>query len=190
VDKGIRIAVCPIPKSPWMKGSSWIKDRVGKVIYQDWYRALVKSVNLIRQYERERHEVSALVVGEFENKDIGYEDSSFYKAQLKRLEINESKIIVLKRGVETIGQLDVIQGWAELKETMVVIVCSPFHWPRIWFETRKNGWIAREWAWGIPRPYEMVTDLVLSIIYPIAVWTGNKERLLSVFTKRRYKGTF
>lgn len=164
--------VVPLMKSPNPKG------RVGPKKWQDWYRSCLKATRIAQDGD------VILVVSQFVETD--FDEVRHYASMLRVHCGSRISVRVLREGFETCGQIDAAA--LRIASKPCVVVCSLPHWPRVWWLTHlKPNW-TRKIVIGIPRPRELVTDLVFIVVFPIIDMFGGREWWLRRANQRREKG--
>lgn len=162
----------PLIKSPNPEG------RIGPEHVQDWFRGC----RLAARLQRSMPGSIMLVVGAFTHGE--FDESDCYVAALTKLGCHN--IIPIRRGVETIEQLEAARTCAGSEQLYVVTTWT--HWPRVWWLTRHDRCIVRRIAFGIPRPREFVTDAILAILFPLIDLTKGRDWWLQKVIRRRDQG--
>lgn len=165
------VAVVLLPKSPRPK-----RGRVGREYWQDWYRGCVKAVALATE-----HNAQILVASAF--KADGIPEAEFYQEVLEGIDATD--IVVIKEGLETIGQLDAAFKAATGKN--LIVVSSILHFPRVRRLCRGKG-VQHKVVWGIPRPSEAIADIFLTFLFPIIDLFGWRGRFQRWSIRRRVAG--
>lgn len=166
----------PLTKSPKPH-----KGRIGSEELQDWYRGLMLASTLTKSSP----DSTIFVVSNVHIKHAPHE-ADLYQETLLKLGVNREQITVLKRAKETIGQIQItkeIYGTG----TDVTYIVAPSHYMRTLWLTRdtKSKVVI---GWGLPRPKELVTDIVLSFIFPLIDFCGKREWFQKLVIQRREKG--
>jgi hypothetical protein len=152
---------------------------------QDWYQSLKLAKRL---FDQESKLVSKVVVLIISNVHVAYEkhEADIYDHALIELGIPRQNLLVIKHAQETIEQVEVAKAFISNSDRLLAI--STFlHYPRVRYLCR--GLNARHFAaFGIPRPKEMVTDIILDLLMPVIDWLGLREQFLTKVIKRRESG--
>lgn len=118
----------------------------------------------------------------------------YYKEELRKnglrdwLTINGNpKLIMEKRGQETIEQCELAFALAEREDVRLVVLSTPTHFLRLLYLCRGKG-VTHKIAWGIPNPIEAITDTILAILFPVLDFLGLGERFQQWAIRRREKG--
>lgn len=170
--------IVPITKSPHSKG------RIGPVKMQDWYRGLAKAVLLQRKFVGSKILIlsNVHIRGEEHEADI-------YTRALYDFGVKEENLLVIKDCYETIGQIDVIKQVAKEANYKLIFVSTWLHFGRVWWLTRGMK-IKHYIAFGIPRPRESLTDIILTFMFPIIDILGKKEWFRKKVIIHREQGIF
>jgi hypothetical protein len=160
------------------------KRRFGPRNLQDWYCGLVKSKHFLGESGYE----NSLICIASENSFDGIPEIDTYAQALEEIGVTGGYYVKIPRGRETIGHMQSVL--AECKpDDEVTFIASPLHFPRVW-------WLARDSkvpvectvAWGIPRPFEALTDAVLAIVFPLIDFLGYRDWFVEKTTGRRAEG--
>lgn len=155
------------------------KGRYGPDHLQDWYGECVKACRLMTS------EGKIFISTAFECN--GQSEAEVYENTLKEMGIKENQMEICCQGVETTEQLEAIYMVAAREKEVPVIISTFLHFPRVWWLTRGKK-VEHRVAFGIPRPWEAVTDLGLTIAYPLIDVLGLKNKFLAYTKTRRKKG--
>ncbi len=164
--------ILPLLKSPNPAG------RVGPRRWQDWYVSCYRATLLAQGSN-----TIVLVVS-------GFIESHFDEAECYKKALEESgvaNIVLIREGMETIGQLESALGRLNWDDSLTVIASLP-HWPRVWWLTHHDARVQRQIVVGIPRPKELVTDLILAIAFPMIDSIGLRGWWLGRIESKRAKG--
>jgi hypothetical protein len=173
------VPILLIPLTKWPKD----KGRYGPLRFQDWYRGCAEAVRLAGPGDTILV-VSDLTIG-------GESEARIYVSTLKALDTTKTiNIEVVPLGFETVGQLEVASDIAVERQKKLLVISTFLHAPRVWWLTRKEKNIEHRIVFGIPRPREAVTDLVLDILFPLIDSLGFRERFLKRVRERRQSGIF
>ncbi len=183
--------IIPVTKGPHPKGRFGPKEK------QDWYRSLAKAVTIARKRKSGILIISAMkIIGEEGEADtyraalleMGLEETADFSVMLG--DCSDGKFIIIRECCETIGQMEEIALLARNFGFMPVFVSTLLHYLRV-------RWL----AWGIrsehycsfkgrPRPREAITDLILTMAFPILDLLGLREWFQGCITKHRAGGKF
>jgi len=172
------LLVVPITKSPHPAG------RVGPVVLQDWHRALARAQKI-----REANPGSRLLVISDVQIAGAPHEAEMYQDALRALGVADEAVIVAREAQETAGQVDAAARIARERGDELLLVSTFLHAPRVrWLARRLN---ARHVAvWGIPRPREAVTDLLLIFAFPCLDLLGLRGPFTRAVQARRKQGKF
>lgn len=173
--------IFPVIKSPWPSGRICLKD---KQHWQDWYRGLKKAVELSKQIHNSR----ILLLSGFQ-KEGEESEVDIYLSALKKMGFDESRILVVREGRETIEQVERAVDIAEEKKANLITVSTFLHAPRVAWLLR-NKHIEQHAAFGIPRPREALTDIVLMGLFPLLDTVGFRFLFQRKLVERRTDGKF
>lgn len=168
--------IVPLTKSPHPTG------RIGPTRYQDWFRSLILAKTVLNRLKS----AQILIIS---NVHVAQEQSEaeLYSDALTSLGVVDKNIRIMKEAQETIGQIDIAHRLAKNENAKLIIISTLFHYPRVRWLSR-NIEARHLIAVGIPRPREAVTDLVLSLLFPLLELTGKKKWFMEAVTARRIKG--
>ena len=170
--------IVPLTKSPWQRG------RIGRLEYQDWYRGLIKAITY-----RGTSDKIAIISGFKSNQAAGMSEIEFYREALEALRFDPQHAIYSDHGLETTSQIRLAHEMARALKARLVIVSTWTHYLRV-------RWIARGInathviAWGLPRPRELLTDILLTFVYPIIEIAGAHTRFIERVHQRRREDVF
>ena len=179
-----RVIIVPVIKSPHSSG------RVGTRKMQDWFRGVKKSVFISQKIDGE-----ILVISNAKYLNQQHE-VDLYKEALSELGLVNPRVV--HEGYETIEQ--VVQSFelASAEKKDLIFISTFTHFPRVWWlvasckrHYKKIGAPIKarnSVVFGIPRPREMLTDMVLAIIFPLVDILGGRKLFLRMVNRRRLKG--
>ncbi len=156
--------------------------RIGPLRWQDWYRACEAAV-LIQRWAGSA-QCALLVVSGFE--EPGFFERDFQREALGKL--GGQNTIVIPEGFETIGQIEAALNRVRENNAQLVVVSSLSHFPRVWWLTRNEKNVSHRVIFGIPRPQELMTDLILDVVFPIVDVLGWRQWFLEKTAVRRENG--
>ena len=182
----------PLAKSPWPKG------RIGPKERQDWYIALSKAVSVSRTMNAGILIISGVfvkgVLPEFQ-----YYRDELVKMGLTRIvdydwgKLGKDRFIELYENQETVGQ---IEGAAEVcwkRDFYPIFVSTWLHYPRVRWLTRSGTFYfeaEHHAVFGIPRPREAITDIILMVLFPLIDWFGLRTWFQEKVIARRKTGRY
>jgi hypothetical protein len=164
----------PLTKSPHTKG------RIGPHTWQDWYRSLVKTKRIspfFRPYE-------VLILSNFQVAGSAHEVDLYLEA-CRNLGIDN--LLPVREAYETMGQLDYAFARAAREKKRLVVISTWFHFPRVWWLCRGHS-VKHVVAYGIPRPFGAITDIVLTFVFPILDILGMRKWFKDRLDSRRVGG--
>ena len=170
--------IVPIIKSPHSKG------RIGPEKFQDWFRGLKKAVSIAIKSDGE-----ILVISDAQYTNQSHESNLYCKALAKLSQVRHR---VIRNGRETTEQVDLSFKLAEVEKKELVFISTFFHYPRvqwlIWRCKSKKLKVSHYISFGIPRPREMLTDIVLAFMFPLIDILGGRQLFIRAVNKRRIEG--
>lgn len=170
--------ILPITKSPHSKG------RLGPIKWQDWYRGLIKTQKLASANPQAKILVLSAVHIEGEKTE-----ALIYQLALEQMSFPAKQLIVIEKGYETIEQVEVAKQYANQNKAELLVISTFLHYPRVRWLFR--GYRARHFiVFGLPRPREILTDIVLNLIFPIIDLIGLRQWFKNQVITRRKKGKF
>lgn len=169
--------IMPLPKTAWKKG------RIGPENLQDWFVAIKMAKDMLEIYKPSK----VIVVSGLQVSGQNPEADNMVQA-LKELGVSNENIVIIKNGVETIGQINLARKYARSNGYKLVIISSWIHYPRVRWITKKMMGVKNLFAFGIPRPKEVLTDSILTFLFPIIDLLGLRKAFLDATTKRRLSG--
>ncbi len=180
-------------KSPLpLKSESGWKGRIGLRTSQDWYRGLVMAKVMFNTSMLRREDARICVVSE--NLFDGIPEIVAYVDALHELGLaDETAYLKIPRGRETIGHMRAVLDLCQ-KGDAVTFIASPLHFFRVlwiafwWKFTYQDVRAACVVAWGIPRPFEALTDAVLTVAFPVLDILGLREWFVLRTIGRRKEG--
>lgn len=177
--------VIPVAKSPHSKG------RILPEEWQDWYRGIKKAVSIARQSEKGSVEV--LVLSDAKYYGQPHEADLYYRALTKLGATIYVNIRIIREGYETIEQVNRSFELAAEEGKELIFVSTFFHYPRVqWLIWRCKTTVPVKVrhcvAVGIPRPREAITDIILTLLFPLIDIFGGRRFFLKAVNKRRLKG--
>ncbi len=172
----------PIAKSNWPEG------RIGPSKLQDSYRIIKVAVNLVKNNTVDK----LLIFSAFKTKNVKKIELECMIDTCRDEKLPEDKMIVRSVGYDTISVIKYAIDTCCEQKADLLIVSSQFHYPRIcWIASRldtKGVIVKHKMVFGISRPQETVTDILLIFLYPVldlfrlSVWFTNHMKV------RRDKG--
>ena len=170
----IRYLIFPLTKSPH-------SGRIGSKEGQDWYRGLVIARNMQRDIGGRILVLSNVqIAGEEHEADL-------YAEALKELGVKDEYIVVVKEAQETVEQIKIAKEIADRADEKLIVISAFLHYPRVRYLCRGLG-VAHRIVFGIPRPREAVTDIILTFLFPVIDLLGLREKFLEKVQNRRIGG--
>ncbi len=182
-----RLLICLLPKSAIPpEGRIWSKK---KTVYefekeQDYYKGCLKAVKLANNDPV----CKILMPSTFQV--YGMYEADVYKIILNNLGILSCQIHYVankKDGLETIGQLEATFKMAKKEQARLIVISTLFHFPRVWWLCRDKN-VKHEVVFGIPRPSEVISDIILAFLFPFIDLVGLRKWFQKVTIKKRLKG--
>jgi vancomycin permeability regulator SanA len=169
------VFVFPVCKSPFTKG------RIGEARHQDWFQGLKKAVRLSKKLR-----AKTLVISGF-TATGSMSEADCYRRALCALGNGDDEMVLIRQGQETTEELEIAINLAEEENAKLVVVSTLFHYPRVrWICRGKKA--EHHMAIGLPRPKEMITDIILWFVYPIIEKIGKKDEFTNWLKNRRDGG--
>lgn len=166
--------IVPLSKSPQPEG------RIGPEELQDWYRQCVKAVQLAR-----RRNAPLVTSSSFVMKDSVSDEEQYGRV----ISLLGCELVRLGVGDNTIDQLAELKSYARQHGVKIVLVATWLHYLRVkWLCMRENVDADVFISGGMPRPKEAITDLILTILYPLIDLLGKKEAFERYIRSRRALG--
>ena len=164
-----------VTKSPWPKG------RIGRIERQDWYQTCVMASYMHRTILD-----SEVVVSSATRVDGADNEEEYYKKIMCSL---NTPLVALGKGNETIVQLKLFKEMATTESAKLILLTTWSHYLRVlwlcWRQKVKAEIIAVK---GIPRPTELITDIILTFVYPLVDICGLEKWFIRKVVNRRVKG--
>lgn len=169
--------ILPLTKSPHPQG------RIGSQKNQDWYRALVKTRVLFFKFSPAKILIisDVLLPGNIHEADI-------YIKTLKSLGFTDNDIVLMKEAHETIGQIETAKKFAQEKNDELIVVSTFLHSLRAKYLFRGYKLIKHFSVFGIPRPREIFTDIILTFGLPLLDFLGLRNWFKRKINQRRSGG--
>lgn len=174
----------PLSKSLWPDG------RFGPWRLQDGYRIVKEAVILANNRETD----GTLLLTATEPKDSPKSELDYMLEVTASEDLRSGHLYVVSQCFDTPSQISYAIRLAKLSDYgKLLILCSPLHYLRVrWIVSRMPTDLDLEitcnMVFGIPRPKEVITDLILIFIYPIIDTLGCDTWFRSYTEKRRSRG--
>jgi hypothetical protein len=175
----MKSVIAILTKSPHPEG------RKGLVVLQDWYKECKDAVFLHKNTPN-----SEIVITSAVHINGAEREEKYYVDVLKQL--GEENIVVLGKGLETTEQLEVFKKYVEEKKAKLILIVTWTHFLRVlWMAKRMEIPVYKyKVSLGLPRPKELITDFIMTFVYPIYDLSGEKEVLIHWVKNRREGGKF
>ncbi|HQA95775.1 MAG TPA: hypothetical protein PLN18_00180 [Candidatus Colwellbacteria bacterium] len=179
--------VLPLTKSPHRRG------RLGSRESQDWYASVRQISRVFDRLTCKRHRIpekDIVLICDFQEASDQAE-ADLYAVAMEEFGIYNPRII--RDGLETIRQVDVAFDLAAFEGKRIIFFGTWFHYLRILWIIRRHPkskevpWELRG-AFGIPRPKEAVTDIILTLVFPILDLFGLRSWFVELTNRRRAEG--
>ena len=168
--------ILPLTKGPHTTG------RVGAIDKQDWFNGLVKAKELLAQFPNSK----ILVLSNVQVAGEVHEAELYYWA-LKQIGVYDRDILIVRKAQETIEQIAIAREVAKKEGARLVVISTWLHYPRVrWLMSGMGA--EHHVAFGIPRPREAVTDIVLTFLFPLLDLFGKREWFMQKVNERRLSG--
>lgn len=175
----MKTIIVPLTKSAWMKG------RIGKMEKQDWFLGLKKALIL-----RDTITDSEVII--VSNVKIPYQPSEIEMYRMAAKKLGAEKIRMVSECFDTISQIDWSFQTAKKENGRLIFISTWTHWLRVqWILLRLKQRVVKHLiCWGRPRPRELLTDLILTFLFPMIDMLGMRKKFLDTVKKRRLAGKF
>lgn len=169
--------------------SSWLEGRIGPEKYQDCFRLIKISIDLLNKNKVNK----ILLLSEFKSKQSKKSELEYIVELCKRFNVSDESLHIEKYGYDTLSQLRFTLDLCSKNNDELLILSSPLHYPRVrWTTYRLNKKykvkVSHKIAWGIPRPGDIVFDICLMFIYPVVDILGFSKWFTEHVKIRRDKG--
>jgi DUF218 domain len=169
--------------------SSWIEGRIGPEKYQNCFRLIKISIDLLNKNKIDK----ILLLSDFKPKKSKKSELEYITEICKRFDVVDSNLHIEKYGHDTISQVNFGLDLCSENNSQLLIVSSASHYPRVrWIVCRLNKKykvkVIHKVAWGIPRPRDILFDIALIFLYPILDLLGFSDRFTKHVKIRRDKG--
>lgn len=169
--------------------SSWIEGRIGPEKYQDCYRIVKISINLLNKNKVDK----ILLLSDFKSKYSNKSELEYITEICEKHNVNNDKLVIEKYGYDTLSQIKFTLNMCYENKKDLLIVSSLLHYPRVrWVEYRLNKKYQintkHKVALGIPRFRDTVFDIILIFTYPVIDLFGYSENFTKHMKVRRDKG--
>lgn len=176
--------VIPVAKSPHSKG------RIGPEKWQDWFQGVKRAVSIAKRLGTG---TEVLILSNAQYSGQQHEVDLYYEAFVGLGGRTGINIRVLREGYETIEQINRSFELAVTERKELVFISTFFHYLRVqWLiwrcKTAKVKVKHYVVLFGIPRPREILTDIALTILFPLIDIFGGRRFFLKAVNRRRIKG--
>jgi len=169
--------------------SSWPEGRFGSEKYQDYYRIVKISIDLLNENKIDK----ILLLSDFKGRKANKSELENMIDVCKKYKVDESKLQIKKYCYDTLSQIKFTLDLCNKEKQDLLIISSVTHYPRVrWIAYRVNKKyninIKHKIGWGIPRIHDFVYDIPLIFMYPILDLLGYSDRFSQVVKVRRDDG--
>ena len=169
--------------------SSWLEGRIGPEKYQDCFRLVKFSIDLLIENKVDK----ILLLSDFKSKQSNKSELEYMEDVCKKFNVDNNKVEIEKYGYDTLSQLKFTLNLSSKNNDELLILSSPLHYPRVrWITYRLNKKykvkVSNKIAWGIPRLRDAIFDLPLIFAYPIIDLLGLSVWFTNHMKVRRDKG--
>jgi len=182
----MKYIVWPVAKNP-------VQGRFGPASLQDWYRGCALASKIQKILDKKGNTAKIAVVTATHITGHRSERDMMLWA-LRSTGVQEQHLILDGEAYETVGELEKVFGVARREKSRVVVVSTFGHYMRVaWllWSTKNRGLVAsHKIAFGLPRWRELVTDLILSAVFPIIDLLGGREWFKDKVVARRKSGRY
>lgn len=173
----MKTLIVPLTKSPNKNG------RYGDVYKQDWYRGIKKAKDLALLLPFS----SICFLSNFACDKQS--EMEIYCNAASDIGISETLLRKIPYGYETIGQVEYAGELAKQENAKIIFISTLSHFPRVWWICKRAGITAQhKIVFGIPRPMEIITDIVLIFLYPVIDLLGKKSWFQNKLIQHRKEG--
>jgi hypothetical protein len=169
--------------------SSWLEGRVGPPKYQDCFTLVKNSIDLLNEGEVD----TILLLSEFKSKQSTESELEYIVGVCEKYNVDKDKLHIEEFGYDTLSQIGFALDLCIAHKDELLILSSATHYPRVrWIAHRVNKkygvTVTHKIAWGIPRPRDVVFDVLLIFAYPIIDLLGYSQWFTNHMKIRRDKG--
>lgn len=173
----MNILIWPVAKNPAM-------GRIGPKEWQDWYRGCAKAVKLERKLSSLGHNVKIAVVSAVH---IAGHVAEVYYIMSALNELGARNVHKRLSSYETIGEMESVRGIAQQENAKLIVISTFGHYLRVaWLIRNMNA--EHYIAFGLPRWRELITDAILTFLFPIIDSAGQRKWFLNKVVRRRISG--
>ena len=185
------MAILPLTKSCISNADTstgiqrWLFGRIGPEAWQDWYVCCRRAVN-----NQKKSDGEILVVCDVWQPGWIEPEAAVQERAVKQL---DGHYVLIKEGHDTLSQMLVAIAWARENNCDLQVIASPSHYLRVavhlqiwrWRGETKGVEIDQIVGWGLPRPLEALTDLLLNLITPTIDVIGQRSWWISRLRQQR-----
>lgn len=169
--------------------SSWIEGRIGPEKYQDCYRIVKISIDILNKNKVDK----ILLLTDFKSKNSNKSELEYISEICEKYNVNNDKLHIEKYGYDTLSQIKFTLSLCKENKNDLLIVSSLLHYPRVrWIAYRVNKKYKvntkHKIALGIPRVRDAICDIILIITYPVIDLFGYSDKFTDHMKIRRNKG--
>jgi len=169
--------------------SSWPEGRLGPEKYQDYFKIVKKSIDLLNQNKVNK----ILLLSDFKTKYANKSELENMIDICNTYNVNINKLQIEKYGYDTLSQIKFTLNLCDKEKHDLIIISSLTHYPRVkWISYRINKKykinVEHRVVLGIPRLHDVLYDIPLMLIYPIIDLLGFSDEFSNLIKKRRYNG--
>ncbi|OGZ43903.1 MAG: hypothetical protein A3J55_00525 [Candidatus Ryanbacteria bacterium RIFCSPHIGHO2_02_FULL_45_17b] len=172
--------IVPLTKSPHPRG------RIGPTRWQDWFRGLRRAVTIAKVIPN----AEILILSNVRVANQPHE-ADLYSEALAEMGVISFRVI--RECYETIEQINYSIDLAIQERKNLIFVSTFLHYLRVeWLilthPDRKLVEVKHYSVLGIPRPKEALTDIVLTVLFPLIDLVGGRQWFLRAVNSRRLTG--
>ena len=169
--------------------SSWLEGRIGPEKYQDCFRLIKDSIDLLNAKKIDK----IVLLSDFKSKQSTRSELEYIIDLCERFSVPKDKLFIKKYGYDTFSQLQFTLELCKATKDELLVISSATHYPRVcWITYRLNKKynikVIHMIAWGIPRPRDAIFDILLIVAYPILDLLGFSSWFTKHMKVRRDKG--
>lgn len=169
--------------------SSWPEGRIGKEEFQDYFRIVKKTIDLLRENKVDK----ILLLSNFKAKKASKSELENMIDICDKHNVEREKLHIEEYGYDTLSQLKFTLNICNINNQDLVIISSLTHYPRVkWITNRLNKKykikVQHKIILGIPRIHDALYDIPLMFIYPIIDLLGYSDEFSENIKRRRDSG--
>lgn len=174
----------PLSKSAWKTGRLFMRWHRR---WQDYWRNIAKSAKLFKAGKVNTVVLLTAIRPAGDRSELEYMQDAARSENLPA-----EHVVAISECVCTYTQVVYLLQQAKVVNANLHFISSNFHYPRVrwiaWRLRKKLGaqdvQVSHSWTIGIPRPAELVSDIILMILYPIIDLLGGAEWFVRKTEKR------